>query len=74
MQLGGMIMEQIASGADRGEVLRLAAQYFRYLADHRAERRLSLDTWASGLYGVGYAVLPGASRRLAGARITAGRG
>jgi glycosyltransferase involved in cell wall biosynthesis len=73
MELGGTIMDRIAAGARRADVVRLAHEYFRYLADHPAERKRTLDTWAAGLYGVGYVVLPSASRRLARARITSTR-
>jgi len=73
MLRGGTLMERIAAGAGRSEVGRLAREYFRYLGDHPGERRPTVDTWAAGLYGLGYVVAPGTVRSVARARITAGR-
>ncbi len=73
MLRGSTIAAEIARGADRAGVARQALDYLRFLGEHPAERRWTVDTWAAGLYGLGYAVAPGAVRRLAAARITAGR-
>jgi glycosyltransferase involved in cell wall biosynthesis len=73
MERGGTIVERLFAGAERREVGRLALEYFRYLGQHPAERKLTLDTWAAGFYGLGYVVVPSAIRGLARARITAER-
>ncbi len=73
MQLGNGIVGEIAAGGARRSVARRAGEYLRYLAEHPDERQMTIDTWAAGLYGLGYALLPSAVRRLAGARLTAGR-
>jgi glycosyltransferase involved in cell wall biosynthesis len=71
-ELGGTIMERIAARAPRGEVARRTAEYLRYLAAHPRERRLAVENWAAGLYGSAYTLGPGATRRLAARRLTAG--
>ncbi len=72
MARGAAVVGAIAARAPRREVARRTGAYLRHLGSHPAERRWTLDTWASGLYGLGYAVFPAAVRRLAAQRITAG--
>jgi len=73
LQLGQAITLAIDAGAPRRDVARGTAAYLRCLGAHRAERRLTLDTWAAALYGLGYPVAPSAVWRLARRWITAGR-
>ncbi len=72
MEKGTRLVGEIAGRADRRAVAHLAADYLRFLGVHPEERRLTLDAWAAGFYGLSYALLPGAVRELAEARITDG--
>jgi Glycosyl transferase family 2 len=73
MFLGGTLMRRIGEEAPRAEVARLAGNYLKFLGRHAAERRLTVDTWAAGGYGLAYAVAPAVARRLSSARPTAPR-
>ena len=64
---------RLGPSAARREIAARTGDYLRYLGRHPQERRLTLDTWAAGAYGLGYALAPGAVHRLAGARLTRGR-
>ncbi len=67
------LADGIAARAARREIAARTGDYLRYLGRHPDERRLTIDTWAAGAYGLGYALAPGAVHRLAGARLTRGR-
>jgi glycosyltransferase involved in cell wall biosynthesis len=68
---GGRLMRRIGDGADRREIARLTEEYLRFLGTHPAERSLSVDTWAAGLYGAGYVGVPSIIRPIARARSAA---
>jgi glycosyltransferase involved in cell wall biosynthesis len=72
MEKGARLAGEIAGRGERRAVAHLAADYLRFLGGHPAERRLSLDAWAAGFYGLSYALFPGPIRGLAEARITDG--
>lgn len=71
MYRGGLLLRRIGDGADRREVARLTREYLRFLGAHPAERTLTVDAWAAGIYGVGYVGAPSLVRPIARARSAA---
>ncbi len=71
MYRGGRLLRRIGDGADRREVARLTEEYLRFLGGHPAERALTVDTWAAGIYGAGYVGAPSIIRPIARARSAA---
>jgi len=70
MFLGSTVAAKMAAGCPRREVARAAGAYVRYLADHPAERGLTLAVWSAAVYGAAYSALPGLARRLESFRPT----
>ncbi len=68
---GSDLVRRIAGGADRSEISRRTAEYFRYLGNHPRERAWTLDTWAAGAYGIAYVGFPRLARRLVRSRLRA---
>jgi glycosyltransferase involved in cell wall biosynthesis len=68
---GGTLVTQVAAGARRREVVRLAADYLRFLNQHPEEQALTLDVWAAVLYGLADLLTPSLAGRLARARLAA---
>ena len=68
---GSSLVQRVAEGAGRREVSGRTAEYLRYLARHPRERQWTLDTWAAGVYGVGYVPLGPVIARLARSRLAA---
>lgn len=68
---GGTIVAGVASRAPRREVAQQTGEYLRFLAKHPEERRWTLDTWATVVYGLSYVLVPSLALRVARARLTA---
>jgi glycosyltransferase involved in cell wall biosynthesis len=68
---GSTLVERVAARAVRREVAQRTGEYLRFLGQHPAERRWTLDTWAAGAYGLGYVPFAPFVARLARARTAA---
>jgi glycosyltransferase involved in cell wall biosynthesis len=68
---GSSLVDRVAAGAGRREVAERTGEYLRYLGRHPEERRWTVDTWAAGVYGVGYLPFAPLVARLARARLAA---
>lgn len=73
MEKAAALAERMQQRAPRREIAGRSGDYFRYLGRHPAERRLTIDSWAAGTYGLAYILWPGPVREFARARITRGR-
>jgi glycosyltransferase involved in cell wall biosynthesis len=67
----GTLVGRVADGAPRKEVARRTGEYLRYLGRYPEERRWTLDTWAAGVYGLGYVPFAPWVARFARVRLTA---
>jgi glycosyltransferase involved in cell wall biosynthesis len=68
---GGGLVEKVAANAGRHEAAWRTAEYLRFLGQHPEERSWTLDTWAAGVYGLSYLLIPSMTGRLARARLAA---
>lgn len=60
----GTIVEKMSERAPRRDVAHGAGTYLRYLGQHPAERRLTLEVWSAVAYATAYLFLPGVARRI----------
>ncbi len=63
------IVTDVRSGAPRRQVGALTLDYLRFLGDHPAQARRTLDVWAATLYALAYVLWPGLGREVARTRV-----
>lgn len=65
------LVERIAQGADRREVVRLFEEYFRFLGHRPRDRGWEMEAWVTCLYTLGHLGLPSVAGRIARSRLHA---